>query len=188
MSDAVLNNTLNTGQAASLQEAWDLSMKDKFSSGGYGVLYIGASPEILDVFMSNHLFVNTNGAGVSGRNYSCHMWNASYTVDFAFQNGAQFTEIQKFEPLSPLDIQSGEIYNTYGPGEMQYHVMYQALANALVAEVQWDLTGSLSGGDTEIATSALAACPEIRQDTSFTGGVDIWFDSPLCRAGSSRGQ
>ncbi|KAI7780429.1 hypothetical protein LA080_016048 [Diaporthe eres] len=188
MSDAVIHNTLNTGRAASLQEAWDLTMNDKFPSRVFGVLYIGASPETnTDVFMHNHLFVNTGGADVSSRNYSCHMRNASYTVDFGFQNGVQFTDIQKFEPLSPLEIQSGEIYNTYGPGEMQYQVMFRSLVNALTAEVQWGSTGSLNGGDTEIVTSALAACPEIKQGTKSFGATDIWFDLPLCRAGSIPG-
>lgn len=187
MSDAVINNTLNTGKAASLQEAWDLTMNDTFPYSKYGVLYIGASPDVnTDVFMENHLFVNTNGA--DGRNYSCHMWNTSYTVDFGFQDGVQSTEIQKFEPLSPLDISSSGFYDTYSPGEMQSWVMFKALVNALTAQVQWGSTCSLRADDPDIVTSALAACPEMKQDSSScSGAVDIWFDSPLCRAGSIPG-
>lgn len=119
MSDAIINNTLNTGEAASLQEAWDLTMNDMFPSRQFGVLYIGATPKNdSEVLMHNHLFVNTNGAVAHGRNYSCHMWNTSYTVDFGFQNGVQSTEIQDLEPLSPLDIDNGQIYDTYGAGDI----------------------------------------------------------------------
>lgn len=189
MSDAAINNTLNTGDAASLQEAWDLTMNDKFPPySKYGVLYVGASPEMnTHAFMPSHFFVNTNGIDVLSRNYSCHLWNTSYTVDFGFQDGVQSTEIQKFEPLFPLDIQSDGLWNTYSAGEMQYWAMFRALANALTAEVQWGSTCSLRADDAYIVTSALAACPEIKQDTSCSGTVDIWFDSPLCRAGSVPG-
>ncbi|KAK7711933.1 hypothetical protein SLS64_005204 [Diaporthe eres] len=188
MSDAVVNNTLNTGDAASLQEAWDLTMNDKVRYGDYGVLYNGASPDTnADVFMLNHLFVNTGGAGDFSRNYSCHMWNASYTVDFGFQNGVQSTEIRKFEPLSPLDIDSSGIYGTYGPGEMQFWVLFKALVNSLTAQVRWGSTCSLWDDDADVVASALAACPEMKQDLSCSGGADIWFDSPLCRAGSIPG-
>lgn len=186
LSDAVINNTSNTGKAALLQEAWEATMNDMFF---WGVIYKGARPPSPNpnVSMSSHFFVNTGGSDVSSRNYSCHMWNASYTVDFVFQNGVQSTEIQKFEPLFPLDIESGLTFNNYGPGEMQYQVMTRALEKVLTADVHWGSTCSLNGGDAEVVTSALAACPEMKKDYSCVGGADIWFDSPLCRGGSVAG-
>lgn len=189
LSDAAVNNTLDTGHAATLQEAWDLSMNDRFPSFDFGVLYIASIPEnTTDVFMLNHLFVNTNGAGAAGRNYSCHMWNTSYTVDFEFRDGVQSAEIQKFEPVAPLNINA--LYrDTYDPGEMQYWTMTTALTNALTATLKFGSTGSLIGIDTNIVTSALAACPEIKEGTSLAGAAagNLWFDSALCRAGSIPG-
>lgn len=185
LSDAVINNTLDTGDAATLQEAWDLTMDELFPENQFGVLYIGAMP---DSFMEDHLFVNLNGAGTGGLNYSCHFWNTSYTVDFVFRDGVQSTEILKSEPLNPLDIASNKQLANYGPGEMQAWSMFKALIATLSAEVRWGSTGSLLGVDTNIVNSALAACPELKEGTLATGlTTDIWFNSSLCRAGSVPG-
>lgn len=181
LSDAAINNTLNTGNAATLQEAWDGTMDDLFPENQFGALYIGAMP--VD-YMRNHFFVNTNGAGALGRNYSCHLWNTSYTVGFVFQDGVQSTEIQKSEQLSPLDIPSNQLAEDFSPGEMQSWAMFKALAAALTATVRWGSTGSLMGVDTDIVTSALAGCPEMKEGTSSYGANNLWFNSSLCRAGS----
>lgn len=49
------------------------------------------------------------------------------------------------------------------------------------------MTGSLSGVDTYVVTSALGACPEMEQGSEGVGTSGVWFDSALCRAGSIPG-
>lgn len=75
LSDAVLENNLDLGDASSLQEAWDKTMN---RTRGYGVMYLAASShDIWGVNMDNHLFVYTGYAPngeYAGQNYSCHLW------------------------------------------------------------------------------------------------------------------
>lgn len=186
LSDAVINNTLDTGDAATLQEAWDQTMEEQFPENQFGVLYIGVSPGI---FISGHLFFNLNGADAGGTNYSCHFWNMSYTVNFVFRDGVQSTEILKAEPLSPLDLSdNNKPFEDYAPGEMQALVMSKLLKRTLVANIRWGSTGSLMGGDSNILNSAIAACPEIKEGTADSGlQSEMWFNSSLCRAGSVPG-
>lgn len=129
--------------------------------------------------------VNTNGFGEDGANYTCNIWNTSYTVDFSFQDDVQSAEIQKFELLHLSDIKlmyTDTKDNSHG--QLQSWTMCGALSDALVAEVGWGSTGSLMGDDSGIVKSALAACPEMKH-TSWK--QDPWFDSALCRAGSIPG-
>jgi hypothetical protein len=181
MSTAVLSNTTAVVSASELQKAWNATMEAKASH--FEMLYIGTLPAYPNPIHYT-LFVNTDGFGQDGSNYTCNTWNTSYTVDFSFQDDVQTAEIREFERLHVLniDLRKGAVDN-YSPGELQSWVMYRALADALVAEVGWGSTGSLLGDDSSIIKSALAACPEMLGSWKH----DLWLDSPLCRAGSIPG-
>lgn len=190
MATATRNNTLSTGVAASLQEAWDLAMTGLLNST-MQVSYAAASPvQLASVEMPSHLFVNTGGAGdaifgQTSSNYSCHYWNTSYTVDFKFDNGVQSTKIQKLQYVAPLKISSGDLVDDYSPGQIQYWAMVTALMDILVAQIGLGSTATLYGGDSGVVQPGIAACPEMRYgfndtDPSFAPLFDDW----MCRAGS----
>lgn len=188
LSTAVLANNLDTGSAKSLQEAWDITMDGKLNTT-LETLYVAESPEAVEgVYMPSHLFVNTNGNprfGQDGANYSCHLWNTSYTVDFVFNDSVQSTSIRQLQHVAPLSISSGGIVDTYAPGEIQYWTMFTALAEILVAQVGWGSTLSFRGGDSALVRTGLAACPEIRYgDSGMAAYFGALFAGWMCRAGS----
>lgn len=179
LSTAISSNTaMATIPASGFQEAWDSAMEDV--SHTLDVLYVGAYPGI-SIAVDYGLFVNTNGFGEDGSNYTCNTWNTSYTVDFTFQDDVQIAEIRDFELLHVSEIDTRyTAVKDYSHGELQSWVMYRALSDALVAEVGWGSTGSLMGDDSGVVKSALAACPEMKGSWK----QDLWFNSTLCRAGS----
>lgn len=179
LSTAISSNTATaTIPASEFQEAWDSAMEGVSST--LDVLYLGKYPGMSNVVQFG-MFVNTNGFGEDGSNYTCNMWNTSYTVDFTFQDDVQTAEIRDFELLhiSEIDTRYAAV-KEYSHGELQSWVMWKALSDALVAEVGWGSTGSLMGDDSGVVKSALAACPEMKG--SWKQG--LWFNSTLCRAGS----
>lgn len=188
LSTAVLDNNLDTGSAKSLQEAWDITMDGKLNTTRE-TLYVAESPENIEgVAMPSHLFVNTKGStlfGVDGGNYSCHLWNTSYTVDFAFNDSVQTTNIRQLQHVAPLSISSEGILDTYAPGEIQYWTIFTALTEILVARVGWSSTLSFAGGDSALVRTGLAACPEIRYgDSGMSAYFAALFADWMCRAGS----
>ncbi|KAG8157592.1 hypothetical protein KVR01_012634 [Diaporthe batatas] len=175
------NTTAATIPASELQEAWDSAMENV--SGTLDILYLGVSA-VTSSAVQYGLFVNTNGFGADGANYTCNVWNTSYTVDFTFQDDAQAASIRGFELLNIADIDTRyTAVKDYSHGELQSWAMYRALSDALAAEVGWGSTGSLVGDGSGVVRSALAACPEMAAGSSWRQ-QDPWFSPALCRAGS----
>ncbi|POS75951.1 hypothetical protein DHEL01_v205650 [Diaporthe helianthi] len=179
LSAAISSNmTTATVPASELQQAWDSAMERE--PGNLEVIYLGKYP-VFPNSVQYGLFVNTNGFGEDGSNYTCNMWNTSYTVDFTFQDDVRTAEIRDFELLNVSDIDiTYTAVKDYTHGELQSWVMYRALSDALVAEVGWGATGSLMGDDSGVVKSALAAC----RDMKGSWEQDLWFNSTLCRAGT----
>lgn len=172
----------------SLEDAWNRTMNPILTSNrNLEILYAAAS----SVDLTNHLFVVTNRIAVSevpGNNYSCHYWNTSYTVDFGFNNGLQSANITKLQDIAPLQVELGDLWTSYLPGETQYSVMFAALKNILVAQVGWGSTGSLMGEDSAIVQSGIVACPEVKYGPAAVDyGFSGLFEDYMCRAGSVPG-
>lgn len=56
LSDAVLEDSLDLGDASSLQEAWNKTMNGSYLGYGTGIMYLGVSPHNVEgVNMDNHL-------------------------------------------------------------------------------------------------------------------------------------
>ncbi|OJD36450.1 formylmethionine deformylase-like protein [Diplodia corticola] len=192
LSAAISNNTIKLDDPTTLEKAWNESMySDMKKSSTFEQLYIGKTMSVLDTYyIPNHFFINTNGA--SGRNYSCHMWNASYTVDFVSLSGTLSSTITDLSPVSPLAINgSGVATADYAPGEIAYWSLYSALSDIIVTSVYYGSTCSLNGADTSIFKSGIPACPEIMNDTvggCSGSGASSGFQSILspwmCRGGS----
>lgn len=192
LSDAILEDNLDLGDASSLQEAWDISMNGSNLEGPY-VDYVGVSPEYIEgVKMKSHLFVYTgyspNGQDVS-QNYSCHLWNTSYMVDFDFNNGDQTTNIRELTYVTPLSINTDlVVWLDLSEGQVQYWSMFTSLMSILVAKISWAVDGELNGADSPILYSGIAACPEVisgsrEGDVSYQYHYSDW----MCRAGSVPG-
>lgn len=193
LSEAVLENNLELGDASSLQEAWDKTMNG--SLAGPEVMYVGASPESLSgVNMKSHLFVYTGYSPYSleqvGQNYSCHLWNTSYVVDFESNDGDQTTTIRALTYVTPLNIATGTDYvvTDYAEGQIQYWSMFTALMSTLVTTISWSVSGELNGADSALLYSGIAACPEI---ATCSASMGTWFPALysdwMCRAGAVPG-
>ncbi|KKY15977.1 hypothetical protein UCDDS831_g07361 [Diplodia seriata] len=191
LSAAIANNTIQLADATTLQKAWNESMHaDLATSAAFGQLYTGKTMSVLDThYIPNHFFLNTNGAGAGGANYSCHMWNASYTVSFLSVDGALTSTITALAHTAPLRINGSGVSTDYAPGEIAYWSLYSALADILVTRIYYGSTCSLMGADAALFRSGIPACPEIMSDdaggcgtgaTSFEGILSPW----MCRAGS----
>ncbi|ROV96276.1 hypothetical protein VMCG_07704 [Cytospora schulzeri] len=172
--------------AASLQNAWDLTMDPKLPTGGTSLepIYTAASP-VADVGAEGDtvyrlLFITLNWNGITGSNYSCRLWNTSYTVDFDFDNGIQSTSIQDLQHVAPFRADPNDTYVDPSPGQVQYTAIYDALVASLTTQIEWGAHGKLSGQDSAVITSGLAACPEIRD---MLQNLQHLFDERLCRAG-----
>ncbi|KAL1626229.1 hypothetical protein SLS54_003064 [Diplodia seriata] len=193
LSAAIANNTIQLADASTLQKAWNESMHaDLATSAAFGQLYTGKTMSALDThYIPNHFFLNTNGAGAGGANYSCHMWNASYTVHFRSVDGALTSTITSLAHTAPLHINGSGVSTDYAPGEIAYWSLYSALADVLVTRIYYGSTCSLMGADAALFRSGIPACPEITSPpddaggcgtgaTSFEGILSPW----MCRAGS----
>ncbi|KAL1641360.1 hypothetical protein SLS58_006059 [Diplodia intermedia] len=175
LSAAIANNTIQLADAATLQKAWNESMSaDLSSSTLFNQLYTGKTMSVLDThYIPNHFFINTNGAGAGGRNYSCHMWNASYTVLFRSVDGALTSTITALAHTAPLRINGSGVATDYAPGQIAYWSLYSALADILVTRIYYGSTCSLVGADAALFKTGIAACPEIMSspdDDDDTGG------------------
>lgn len=162
-----------------LQNVWNQTMSPLFEKDGvYEPIYTAASYEMDDLL----LFVNTNYAnGDMSRNYSCSLWNTSYTVDFDFFNGTQSTNIRDLQYVSPVQTGGTDLYTKLAPEQVQYRVFFQALASSLATQLYWGSTGSLVGQNSAVLTSAVAACPEVRGELQTFAKL---FSGWMCRAGS----
>lgn len=184
----MLDNSLDTGDFATLQDAWDETMTS-LNQTNHEQIYTAASPENIETgnstlyykSMLNHIFVNTNGPS-SGQNYSCHLWNTTYLINIKFENGIQAVDIEKLTYTAPLNIASEKLWYTYSPAEVPYWAMFKALTNILVTEIYFGSTGTLWGGDSFLMQSGIVACPEIRSGLSAE-----LFSDWMCRANSVPG-
>lgn len=135
LSTALANNSLDTGEAKSLQDAWDQTMNSPLSGGGWASdndpLYTAVSPG--NISMYSHLFVNTNKG--NGQNYSCHLWNTTYTLDFDFRDGIQSASIRTLLYTAPMSIPGSQFADQYAPGEIAYWSIFDSLSNVLAAQV-----------------------------------------------------
>lgn len=114
-----------------------------------------------------HIFVAT-----PYRNFSCQVWNTTYTVNFSFVNGIQTSDITEVRYLHPL---KGDEYFMVTPlyfdtwAIFGYAGWYKALTSILAsyAVARNGVTPSW-----EISTKALqtviAACPELRDALEST--------------------
>ncbi|KAL8303353.1 hypothetical protein RB600_006998 [Gaeumannomyces tritici] len=150
---------------ASLQGLWDEHIS--FASKFYTLLVSNTTKRKL----TNHLFINMGGP--SGANYSCHLYNASYTVDFAFRNGVQTSStVRNLAYPSPnlplLEIKRGQIFSDYKPGEVAYAYLFDALVDRfLVANMYLGASGTLNGGsDTSFFLTGISSCPDLANGTS----------------------
>lgn len=182
LSAAAANNTIKLDDAGKLQKAWNESMSNGALNPMFEQLYIGNTMTVLDeYYIPNHFFIQTGGP--SGSNYSCHAWNASYTVDFVSVDGSLSSTITHLEHVTPLSINGSGVAIDYAPGEIAYWALISALADVIVTKVYYGSTNSLMGADTDIFKSGIPACPEIRsskEDSDFKDILSPW----MCRNGS----
>ncbi|KAI1070524.1 hypothetical protein LB507_006778 [Fusarium sp. FIESC RH6] len=109
-----------------------------------------------------NIFVST-----THRNFSCQVWNTTYTVDFNFANGIQKSNITKVRHLHSLKAEGdlmGAVYDDDGNMAMMgYTGWYKALTSILESyafqrislNTIWEIS-------TKALQTALAACPEVR--------------------------
>lgn len=174
---------LNTSETTPIQDAWALTMDPQLSENTHEPFFTAASTEaVFKVNRDDHLlFLNTNLYQGSSRNYSCRLWNTSYTVSFSFDDGVQSTTIQSLHHVAPAQWVRDALYTLLAPGDVQYQALFEALVNALTAQLGWGSTGSLIGQDSAVLTSGLPACPEV---VAQLGNFAMLFSGWMCRAGS----
>ncbi|KAH7173900.1 uncharacterized protein B0J16DRAFT_406283 [Fusarium flagelliforme] len=102
----------------------------------------------------------------SYRNFSCQVWNTTYTVDFKFTNGIQKSNITKVRHLHSLRPErDGEMELGWGknPAIVGYAGWYKALTSILGSYVA-RRNGAYPTYDisSKVLQTALVACPEIR--------------------------
>lgn len=141
--------------------------------------------------LTDHLFINVGGAG--GANYSCHLYNASYTVDFAFRNGVQTSPtVRNLAYPSPklplLEIKRGRFAGDYQPGELAYAYLFDALVDRfLVANIYLGASGTLNGeSDTSFFLTGISSCPDLANGTSAGRALSLqkYAGARACGAGS----
>lgn len=194
LSEALLEDNLNLGDASSLQEAWDITMNGTLKGGAS--LYVAKSPEFVsNVNMKSHLFITTSWSPIlemPGQNYSCHLWNTSYALDFNFNNGDQNINIRELIYVTPLSIDTennAKMVDKYSAGEVQYWSMFTALRSILATTINYSASLELNGGDSALLHSGIAACPEIINSSSSFGDTSLpsFYSDWMCRAGSVPG-
>lgn len=193
LSTAALDTAIDLGKASSLQEAWDKTMNASVTNSVSPLAnpwFYTASTNSSTLHMYSHLFVNTGGP--SGQNYSCHMWNTSYSVLFEFKDGVESSSIRALDYISPKNIQAqgipafaGAVDPDYAPGEVAYWSMFDALSRLVAVQLGVGSTGSMLNADSDIFKTGIVACPEIADDdmvkyTSLAKLVSPW----MCRRGS----
>ncbi|KAK8157436.1 hypothetical protein IWX90DRAFT_324026 [Phyllosticta citrichinensis] len=173
--------SLDLGEAKSLQEAFQKTLNVSEFSPGLSVLYAAGSPDSVEgVLMQNHLFVHVPNSDT--QNLSCHLWNTSYQVLFRFDDGVQSTIIQNLTHVAPTDIQGDEIMTEYAPGEIAYWSMFSALSRVLTTTLGFGSTMYLNGADSTFIQTGVAACPQI---SNVSGYSLAQYSSPwMCRNGS----
>ncbi|KAF4536060.1 Formylmethionine deformylase-like protein [Lasiodiplodia theobromae] len=184
LSAAAANNTIKLDDPSKLRKAWNESMSNGALNPLFEQLYIGNTMTVLDeYYIANHFFIQTGGP--SGSNYSCHAWNASYTVDFLSVDGTLSSTITNLEHVTPLNINGSEVASDYAPGQIAYWALISALSDVIVTKVYFGSTNSLIGADTDIFKSGIPACPEIRNNKgSGSNGFGDILSPWMCRNGS----
>lgn len=110
---------------------------------------------------SNHTIL----VGTTNRNFSCQMWNTTYTVNFNFTNGIQKSNITKIRHLHSLRALSSAPIGTRAI--IGYTGWYKALISILESYA-YVYNGAYpeSTVSTKALQTALAECPEIMENSS----------------------
>ncbi|KAF2138914.1 uncharacterized protein K452DRAFT_275818 [Aplosporella prunicola CBS 121167] len=151
----------------SLQRLWNSTMKN--SNAAQYIYWQSAAPED----SHNLLFIRTGtGVHVGGtpRYNSCQLWNASYTAQFNFTDGAQTTTIKDLKYESTMNYTSSTSFGELPPGGRAYLSMFQAISTLLFGEVgitQGLSSSGMLGADLPIVGTGLMACPEILADWKY---------------------
>lgn len=155
---AHLGNTMQTSNR-SLSQVWS-----DFNSLERGDYYNGTMLSGTNIFLAATGPTNiTDNTG--GKNITCQLRNASYTVDFNFDQGIPSTTITKLdlEPVLEYDAYVSFIKLPVDTARA-YLSMHQALGELLQGTVRvmnGASSSGLSGGDTPFVKTGLLACPEI---------------------------
>ncbi|KAL1649112.1 hypothetical protein SLS58_001684 [Diplodia intermedia] len=179
LSTAILDHSINPKKPELLQEGWDTLIDKTLRSLAPDAqpLYIANASGFLSIH--NHIFVYAGGS-----NFSCHLWNTSYTVDLKFSDGIQSTSISGLEYRHATNIASGEVLSHNHQPEIAYWSIFNALSGLLETQVIFNgADGTLTGADTDIFKSGIPACPGI-VETLERQGVNKCVDPCMCRAKS----
>lgn len=185
LSTATLNTAIDLGEANSLQDAWDQIMNDKISGNPDPIwtpfLYTAAT-ENGSVTILNNFFINIGGP--YGQNYSCHLWNTSFTVLFQFNDGIQSISDLTLNYVAPKSVPGGDVDVSYAPGDIAYFSIFNALSNLVVAQLRVDVTDTFYYGNSNIVSTGIVACPDFLHTSSGLWPLARTVSPWMCRSGS----
>ncbi|PVI04636.1 hypothetical protein DM02DRAFT_690836 [Periconia macrospinosa] len=177
----------NPSNNSDLSELWDQFGDIKKDSDIY---YKATAP-----WNRNLILVATGPTNTAdktgGVSLTCQLRNASYNVDFVFEQGVPSTTISSFElqPVLNYSTNTKPIPELPPNGLRAYLSMLLALSALLSGRFGWPnglSSSGMTGGDIDVLTTGLMACPEIiaQPGTSKLPAVSQTFPSHLCRNGS----
>lgn len=107
------------------------------------------------------------------RNFTCEMWNATYTTNFTFVNGEQRTNVTNIDYNNRFVVGwDNDAMYCYEPEKCAYQGWHAAVASIFTGFVRTaGATGDITW-DTKILQTDLVGCPEMSVAADMAWGVE----------------
>lgn len=174
----------------SLLIAEDLPLSSVLADGGSP--YLGSyNSSAANLFIAP-MHVSANMTNIEAFPLNCSLYNASYAVNFTFQQGVQtisVLEVNLTNPIAPLLITPQRLHGQNASGNVGINMNYQAIMDSLGRLLIGDIGRTGDVYQTQILQTELAFTREMYP--IFTGGLDPasinsttskWYQRPLAEA------